>query len=64
MLIKMQKAIEILDLNVKEGHKKMPPDVAAALNLAINNMKTVQYVRGGGPWDFKALFPGEAPEKE
>ena len=63
-LIKQSKAIEILELNVKEGHKTMPADVKDALNLAISNMKTVQYVRSGGLWDFKALFPGEAPEKE
>jgi len=42
----------------------MPPDVLASLDLAINNMDTVLFVRSGGIWDFKALFPGEAPEKE
>jgi len=64
MFIKMSKAIEILDLNVKEGGKKMPPDVKDSLNLAISTMKTVLFIRGGGEWDLKAVFPGEAPEKE
>lgn len=63
MAITQKKAIEILELNSKEGRKQMPPDVLASLDLAISEMKTVEYVRSGGLWDFKALFPGEAPEK-
>jgi len=64
MQITQRKALEILKLNAQEGRKKMPPDVLASLDLAINNMDTVLFVRSGGIWDFKALFPGEAPEKE
>jgi len=64
MAIKMTKALEILELNVKEGHKKMPPDVKDSLNLAISTMNIVLFIRGGGEWDLKALFPGEAPKKE
>jgi hypothetical protein len=60
-MIKLSKAIEVLDLNVKEAHKNMPQDVKDALNLAINCMKTVQYIRSGGDWSFQALFPDEAP---
>jgi hypothetical protein len=63
MPIKLSKAIEVLDLNVKEAHKTMPQDVKDALNLAINCMKTVQYIRNGGNWSFQALFPDEAPEE-
>ena len=63
MPITLSKAIEILDLNVKEGHKSMPGDVKDALNLAINCMKTVKFVRGGRQWSFMALFPDEAPEE-
>jgi len=64
MPITMKKAVEILELNVKEGSKKMPPDVRDALSLAISNMKTTQFIRSGGEWDLKAMFPGEAPEEE
>ena len=61
MPIKMDKAIEILELNVKEGHKKMPPDLKQSLSLAISNMRTTQYIRRGGHWDLHALFPDELP---
>lgn len=63
MPITLPKAIEILDLNVKEGHKTMPEDVKMALSVAISSMKTVKFVRGGGDWNFAALFPDEAPEE-
>lgn len=63
MPITMRKAIEVLDLNAKEQHKNMPPDVRDALNLAINCMRTVKFIRGGGDWSFSALFPDEAPEE-
>ena len=26
-------------------------------------MKTVKFVRGGGEWNFAALFPEEAPDE-
>lgn len=61
MPIKMSKAIEILTLNMVDQHKKMPGDVKDALNLAINCMKTIQYMRKGGTWSLMALFPDEAP---
>lgn len=64
MPITMSKAYEILDLNMKEAHKQMPPDVRESLNLALNTMKTVQYMRKGGVWDLHALFPNEAPDPE
>jgi hypothetical protein len=64
MLITMRKAIEILDLNMKEAHKSMPEDVKAALNLGINTMGTVQFIRKGGDWNLKTLFPGEEAEEE
>lgn len=64
MPITMAKAIEILDLNVVEAHKKIPPDTRTAICLAISTMKTVRYIRKGGQWDLHALFPDEAPEAE
>ena len=63
MPISMSKSIEILELNMKEAHKSMPADVRDSLNLAINCMKTVKFIRGGGEWSFLALFPDEAPEE-
>ena len=35
----LEKAIEILELNLKEAGKSMPPDVKEALELAISDMK-------------------------
>ena len=64
MAIKMSKAIEVLDLNIKEAGKKMPPDVKDSLALSVSLMKAVQYVRKGGNWEPHALLPGEAPEEE
>ncbi len=64
MPITLKKAIEVLEINVKEGRKSMPLDVFYSLNLAISSMNTVLFVRTGGRWDFNALFPGEAPVKE
>lgn len=63
MPITMRKAIEILDLNAKEEHKKMSPDVRDALNLAINTMQTVLYMRKGGNWDWHAPLPNEELEE-
>jgi len=63
MPITMTKAIEILNLNLKEAGIKMPRDTRDALNLAINCMHTIKYVRGGREWSFAALFPDEAPEE-
>jgi hypothetical protein len=64
MPITMSKAIEILDLNLKEDAKKIPHDVRDALYLAINTMGTVRYIRKGGTWDINALFPGEEAEPD
>lgn len=64
MPIKMDKAIEILELNMREAHKSMPPDLKDSLNLALSNMHTVQYIRSGGTWDIHALFPNELPYDE
>jgi hypothetical protein len=60
----MSKAIEILILNMLDQHKKMPADVKDALNLAINSMDTIQYMRKGGTWSLMAPFPNEAPWEE
>lgn len=64
MPIKMDKAIEILELNIREAHKSMPPDLKDSLNLALSNMLTVQYIRRGAIWDLHALFPDELPYED
>ena len=63
MPITLTKAIEVLDLNLKESHKTMPGDVKDALNLAINCMHTVKFIRSRGECSFTTLFPDEAPEE-
>jgi len=64
MPISMSKAIEVLNLNLKEAHKNMPADIKDALNLAVCTMGTIRYMRKGGKWDILQLFPGEAPEEQ
>jgi len=64
MPIQMLKAIEILDFIIKVPDNKMPPDLKESLNLAINTMGTVRFIRKGGRWDLQALMPGELPEEE
>ena len=64
MPITMSKAIEVLDLNMKEAHKSMPEDVKDSLDLAINTMRTVKHIRKGGEWSWHGLLPNEAPEPE
>lgn len=63
MPITMSKAIEILELNVREGHKTIPHDVRDAICLAINTMRTVKYIRKGGEWSLTAPFPDEELEE-
>jgi len=59
MQITLGKALEILQLNVKEAGKKMSPDTLASLKLLIALGLAVQYVRSDGSWDFHALLPDE-----
>lgn len=41
MPITIPKAIEILDLNIKQSPSKMPPDVTLAVYVAISAMRRV-----------------------
>lgn len=61
-MITLKKAIEILDLNVREAGSKMPPDTLDALNLSIENMKYVQHLRELGVPGILSLLPGEIAE--
>jgi len=60
--ITVAKAVEILDLNLREAGKKMPPDVRAALRLAVAALQRLQSDRQlhGGP--LRVLLPGEDPD--
>jgi hypothetical protein len=54
------KAKEIIDLNLKEAGKKMPPDVVIALTLASEDIDRTLYWRGAGHYDFcSVLLPSE-----
>ena len=46
-MIKMplDKAIEIINLNIRVAGKKMPPDVRAALTLGIEALKHIKHGR-------------------
>lgn len=55
----LPKAIQIGELNLKEGGKKMPPDVAAALSLLVEAAKLIDYCRSGEYNPPYELLPGE-----
>ena len=56
------KAIEILELNLKEAGKKMPPDVRDALNLSIEALEAFKkYRHSPNSWFVKEL-PGETKD--
>jgi len=44
-MITIEKAIEIIELNIKEAGKSMPPDVRDALNLSVEAMKRIDRQR-------------------
>lgn len=60
--MKLEKAKEILDLNIKEAGKQMPPDVKKALELGVGSIDFVTAWRTGAyfPPDYK--LPGETDD--
>ena len=58
-MITIEKAVEILRLNVKEAGKKMPSDVVDAVNLGIEAMLAVQDCRSLTHSELPELLPGE-----
>lgn len=58
----LQKTIEIIDLNIKEAHKNIPPDVKSALQLSVEAMKRIQAGRVAGHILWEDLLPGETQE--
>lgn len=59
--MKLSKAIEIGELNIKEGRKAMPLDVAQALALLIEAGKAIQKLRLYPFPEEILLLPGEDP---
>lgn len=58
----LPKAIEIMELNLKEAGSKMPPDCRDALQLHIEAAKRIQVGRSKGYDYFGHLLPGETVE--
>lgn len=56
------KVIEILELNLKEAGRKMPPDTATALSVAIEAVKRLKAKRELGIHYDQTLLPGETRE--
>lgn len=53
------KAKEIIDLNIKEAGKKMPPDVKDALQLSSENLERLLYARIVPDAYYTRLLPSE-----
>lgn len=60
--MKLSKAREIVQLNIKEASKKMPPDCLDALKLLDEAAKRLEQWRGLGIPEDLELLPGETPE--
>lgn len=59
MVMTLLKAAEILDLNVKEADKKMPPDVKEAISLGAQSLRRIDYHRKRGHFFAQQLLPTE-----
>jgi len=57
--MKLEKAKEIVELNIKEAGNKMPPDCLAALKLENEATKRILDARRGFTLDIIAKLPGE-----
>ncbi len=55
----LEKAIEILELNVKEAGSRMPPDTLKALKIGIEALKTIKEMRYESVNDGTTQLPGE-----
>lgn len=60
--MKLSKAIQVLDINIKVGEEKMPPDVRDALKLGIEAMKRVEEMRQDNAFLSPRLLPGETKD--
>lgn len=55
----LDKAIQIIKLNINQRTPKMPPDVLDALKLSVEAMERVQDSRSSGILHPGQLLPGE-----
>lgn len=55
----LKKAREILELNIKEAGKKMPPDVKSSLELGVLSIDFVTAWRAGRYFPPNYKLPGE-----
>lgn len=62
MDITLNKAIEIIELNIREASRKMPPDVKDSLRLLVHSAKALKDARAGDFTYIDELLPGEAAE--
>lgn len=63
MLIKLTKAIEILNNYKMESAFEATPDFEDALKLGIEAQKAIRDLRQGLVVDFELPLPGEQPEE-
>lgn len=59
--MKSAKAIEILEVNINQRNKQMPPDVLDALKLGLEALKSHLRALGGFAHPEQFLLPGETP---
>jgi len=57
--MKLEKAIEILDLNIRQRNHRMPPDVFDALKLGKEALKRIQQYRQTSSYLSFMNLPGE-----
>ncbi len=60
--MKLDKAIEILELNANEAGKQMPQDTLEAVLLLIEAGKECERARNGNPMLDGELLPGETED--
>lgn len=60
--MKLSKAKEIIDLNLKEAGKKMPPDVRSALQLGSEAIDRCLFARKETSFVGPALLPSETED--
>ncbi|GAI61432.1 unnamed protein product [marine sediment metagenome] len=60
--MKLTKVIEILELNLKEAGRKMHPDTASALGIAVEAVKRLEIMRISLGTDADEILPGETED--
>lgn len=60
--MKLSTAKEIMELNIQEAGKKMPPDTLDALKLHVEAVKRELRNRDDPDYLLCGLLPGETPE--